>query len=54
MNDWAYEIGYLVDKDNEHEDNELAESIRERDNTFASCYTAGDSPITLEFVIETI
>jgi hypothetical protein len=54
LNDWAFDIGYLIDKDNEHEDNELAESIRERDNTFASCYTAGDSPITLEFVIETI
>ncbi len=54
LNDWAYEMDYLVDKDNYNEDNELPESIRERDNTFASCYTAGDSPITLEFVIETI
>ena len=32
----------------------MAESIRERNNTFAACYTAGDSPITLEFVIESI
>ena len=54
LNDWALEVGYLVVKDSEHPDNELAESIRERDNNFASCYTAGDSPITLEFVIETI
>jgi hypothetical protein len=54
LNDWALEAGYLIDKNNAHPDNDLAESIRERDNTFASTYAAGDSPITLEFVIETI
>lgn len=54
LNKWAYENGYLVDMDNFHPDNDLTESIRERNNTFASCYTSGDSPITLEFVIETI
>jgi hypothetical protein len=54
LNEWAFEVGYLVDIENYNEDNELPESIRERDNTFASCYTAGDSPIALEFVIETI
>ena len=54
LNKWAFEIGYLYDMDNPHSKNKLADSIRERDNTFAACYTAGDSPITLEFVIETI
>jgi hypothetical protein len=53
LNDWAIENGYLV-KNAKHEDNQLPESIRERDNTFASTYVAGDSPITLQFVIETI
>jgi hypothetical protein len=54
LNDWALENNYLVDKNNKHPDNKLVESIRERNNTFAACYTAGDSPITLEFVIESI
>jgi 5-methylcytosine-specific restriction protein A len=54
LNKWALEIGYLYDTVNPHPKNKLADSIRERDNTFAACYTAGDSPITLEFVIETI
>jgi hypothetical protein len=54
LNEWAIDNGFLVDKDNAHDDNKLAESIRERDNTFAACYTAGDSPITLQFTIETI
>jgi len=53
LNNWALKKGYLkVNK--KHSDNKLAESIRERNNTFASCYASGDSPITLEFVIETI
>lgn len=54
LNDWALENNYLVDKHSDHTDNKLANSIRERNNTFAACYTAGDSPITLEFVIESI
>ena len=54
LNDWALENNYLVDKHSDHPDNKLANSIRERNNTFAACYTAGDSPITLEFVIESI
>lgn len=53
LNQWALEVGYLVEN-GQHEDNKLSESIRERDNTFASCYTQGDSPIPLEFVVETI
>lgn len=53
LNDWALENGYLI-KNAKHNDNKLPESIRERDNTFASTYAAGDSPITLQFVIETI
>jgi hypothetical protein len=54
LNKWAFEIGYLYDMNGPHPKNKLADSIRERDNTFASCYSAGDSPITLEFVIESI
>ena len=54
LNKWAFEIGYLYDINAPHPKNKLADSIRERDNTFASCYSAGDSPITLEFVIESI
>lgn len=54
LNKWAFDKGYLVDMNNQHKDNRLSESIRERNNTFASCYTSGDSPITLEFVVESI
>ena len=54
LNDWAKEVGYLVDKNKAHPKNKLAESIRERENTFTACYSSGDSGITLEFTIETI
>lgn len=54
LNEWAFDNGFLVDKNNSHPDNKLANSIRERDNTFAACYTAGDSPVTLQFTIDTI
>ena len=54
LNDWCFDNGLLVDKDNNHDDNKLANSIRERDNTFASSYSSGDSAIPLEFTIKTI
>ncbi len=54
LNDWCFDNGFLVDKDNNHDDNKLANSIRERDNTFASSYSSGDSAIPLEFTIKTI
>ncbi len=53
LNKWALEVGYLKSL-KKHPDNKLADSIRERNNTLASCYTQGDSPITLEFVITSI
>lgn len=53
LNVWCLENGYLkVNK--KHKDNQLAESIRQRNNVFSSCYASGDSPITLEFVIESV
>ena len=54
LNDWAFENNYLVDKKSDHPENKLTNSIRERNNTFAACYTSGDSAIPLEFVIESI
>jgi hypothetical protein len=54
LNDWAKEVGYLVDKNKANPKNKLAETIRQRDNNFAACYSSGDSGITLEFTIETI
>jgi len=54
LNDWAKDAGYLFDKNKAHAKNKLAESIRQRENNFAACYSSGDSGITLEFTIETI
>lgn len=54
LNDWCEANGFLVDKCSDHPDNKLANSVRERDNTFASSYSSGDSAIPLEFTIKTI
>jgi 5-methylcytosine-specific restriction protein A len=54
LNKWAFEVGYLYDINAKHPNNKLPDSIRERDHTFASSNGSGDSPITLEFVIESI
>lgn len=54
LNKWALDNCYLVDMFSDHKDNKLANSIRERNNVFAGCYASGDSPITLQFVVETI
>lgn len=54
LNDWCEANGLLVDKGSNHPDNKLANSIRERDNSFAASYASGDAPVPFEFVIKTI
>jgi len=43
INEWCDIYGYKLD-----------ESIKERDNTFASCYTSGEAPYTVKYVVEMI
>jgi len=54
LNVWAKDKGYLQSLSKSYKSDKLPESVRERDNTFSACYTAGDGSIPLEFVIETI
>lgn len=54
LNKWALDKGYIQSLDKSYKSDKLPESVRERDNTFAACYTAGDGSIPLEFVIESI
>ena len=51
LNAWAVEKGYLTKANRWKKGDKLAQSIQERDNTFASCYSSGDSPVPLEFVV---
>lgn len=54
LNDWAVDKGYLKSLKKSSKSDKLPNSVRERDNTFAACYTAGDGSVPLEFVIESI